>query len=121
LSIAALLALLGLLPACLDTRTWVEKERPWNQGTVSHTEEVRVERSDGSTLTLEHPRIDHDERGDFLTGRVRTPREEAVRIDLAAIRTLEAREVDSGTVIAGLAAGIVVVAAAVLYVLYGSL
>jgi uncharacterized membrane protein YidH (DUF202 family) len=116
---AALLALLGLLLACLGTRDWVEKERPWTQATLAQAKEVRVENADGTSLTVERPQIVHDEHGDFLTGRVPSLGQEEVRIDLATIRGLELREVNPATTVSSIAWGIVIVAAAVLFVLYG--
>ena len=60
--------LLALLPACLDVHSWVEKKRPWSAKTIEHADEVRLERSDGSEVTLEHPRMDTDEHGIGLCG-----------------------------------------------------
>lgn len=117
--LAAFLALLGLLPACLGTRDWVEKERPWTRATLAHAKEVRIENADGTTLTVERPQIVHDERGDFLAGDAPSLGQQAVRIDLATIRSLELREVSATATVGSIAWGIVVVTAAVLFVLYG--
>jgi hypothetical protein len=114
------LLLLALLPACLDVHSWVEKKRPWSAKTIEHTDEVRLERSDGSEVTLEHPRIDKDEQGEFLAGQVHRQGNAEVRVHLASVRTLETREVQSGNVAASIAAGLVVAAAAVLYILHGT-
>lgn len=114
-----LLALLGLLPACLGTRDWVEQARPWTQATLARAKEVRVENADGTSLTVERPQIVHDEHGDFLVGNVPSPGQEAVRIDLATVRSLELREVSAEATVGSIAWGIVIAAAAVLFVLYG--
>ena len=116
---AAILTLLGLLPACSGTRQWVEQARPWTQATLVHAKEVRVENADGSNLTVERPHIVHDEQGDFLTGSAPSLGQEAVRIDLTTIRSLELREVNAAATVGSIAWGIVIVAAAVLYILYG--
>jgi len=104
-SVAGLVVILGLLPGCLDAHTWVQKEKPWTQSTLGDTDRVRVKRSDGTGITLEQPRIDHDEQGDFLTGRGKPLSNQEVRIDLATIRSLEVREVDSGKAAAGIVLG----------------
>jgi hypothetical protein len=117
--LAATLTVLGLLPACSGTREWVEKERPWTEAALAQTKEVRVEKMDGSNLMVERPHIVHDERGDFLTGTAPSIGQEEVRIELAAIRSLEVSEVNAAATVGNIAWGIVIVAATVLFILYG--
>jgi len=105
-----------MLAGCVDVHTWVEKDRPWVQATIADTEQVRVERADGTLLTLEHARIGKDERGDYLAGRTLGADGRDVRLDLADVRNLEVQEVDAGAVAASIAAGIVIVAAVLLFV-----
>lgn len=100
----------------MDIHEWVEKDRPWGRDTLADSEQVRIERVNGSQLTLEDPRIGEDERGSYLAGRTPGTAGEEVRLDLAEIRVLEVREVDTGAVVAGIAAGIVVVGALLLLV-----
>jgi hypothetical protein len=119
LLLASILTLLGLLPACSASRDWVEKERPWTEAVLAQTKEVRVEMMDGSNLMVERPHIVHDERGDFLAGTAPSPGEKKVRIELATIRSLEVREVNAAATVGNIAWGIVIVAAVVLYILYG--
>ena len=116
-AVAAIVAILGLLPGCLDTHTWVEKEKPWDQSTISSTDQVRVRCSDGSKVVLEEPRINHEDRGEFLIGRGTRPGDQELRFDLASIRSLEVREVDAGKAAAGIAVGILVVGAVLFYLL----
>jgi hypothetical protein len=108
-----------LVPGCLDASSWVEKERPWSRSTVAEAEQVRVERLDGTELTLDHPVIGHDEGGDFLSGVPHGLGGNPVRVDLADIRALELREVSAGNVVVGIAAGLVIAAAIVLFLLNG--
>jgi hypothetical protein len=110
--------LLALLPGCLDVHSWVEQKRPWNAATIEHTDAVRLERSDGSAVTLEHPRIDTDEGGEFVAGEAHPGGD--IRVHTATVRTLETREVDSGNVVANVAAALFVALAGVLYLLHGS-
>jgi len=119
-AVVALSIAMVLLPSCLDTHTWVEKEKPWTESTVAHTDRVQVERADGSHLTLAHPRIGTDERGEFLAGHVPELGEKEVRLDLSGVRTLEVWEKQTGQLAASIAAGIVVAGAIVLYLLHGS-
>ena len=115
LAATAIVAILGLLPSCLDTHTWVEKEKPWDQSTIADADRVRVRCSDGSKVVLEAPRIKHEERGEFLIGRGPQSGDQELRFDLASIRSLEVREVDTGKAVSGIVVGIVVVGAVLLY------
>lgn len=117
--LAATLTALGMLPACSGTREWVEKKRPWTEVALAQTKEVRVEKMDGSNLMVERPHIVHDEQGDFLTGTAPSIGQEEVRIELAAIRSLEVSEVNAAATVGNIAWGIVIVAATVLFILYG--
>jgi hypothetical protein len=112
---------IALLPVagCLDASSWVEKDKPWNRSTIADAEQVRVERLDGTELTLDHPVIGHDEGGDFLSGVPHGLGGNPVRVDLADIRALELREVSAGNVVVGIAAGLVIAAAIVLFLLNG--
>jgi hypothetical protein len=113
--VAAIVTILGLLPSCLDTHTWVEKEKPWDQSTIASTDQVRVKCSEGSKVVLEAPRIEHAARGEFLVGREAQLHHQELRIDLASIRSLEVRETDPGRVTAGILAGAILVGAVLLY------
>ena len=105
-----------LLPGCLDVHGWTEKDKPWTAKTIADSGQVRIERPDGSQLTLEHARIEQGERGPTLVGRTTGPDERELRVELAQIRTLEVREVDAGKVAANIAAALVVLAAIYLLV-----
>lgn len=104
------------LPGCLDVHSWTEKERPWSTATIADSKQVRIERPDGSQLTLEHARIEEGERGATLVGRTTGPAAMDVRVEIAEIRTLEVREVDAGKVAASVAAALLVLAAIYLLV-----
>ena len=105
-----------MLPGCLDVHSWTEKDRPWNAATIGDSDQVRIERSDGTEVTLVHARIEPGEPGPSLVGRTSGPEGRDVRVELAEIRTLEVREVDAGRVAANIAVALVVLAAIYLLV-----
>jgi len=107
--------LLCLLQGCLNAHSWVQKERPWTQSTLAETDRVRVEREDGSHITLDEPRIRHEESGDTLTGREMSGGNKQIQINLESIRTLEVRDVDAGKLASGIVIGIVALVAIGLY------
>ena len=107
-----------VLSGCLDSRDWSARPRPWTASTVANEEEVRVERSNGNRSTIFDPSIGQDEKGSFIAGRVEGPLER-VRIDLADVSKLEVREVSRTHLVTGIAAGIVVAIALVLFALNG--
>jgi hypothetical protein len=115
LALATWAFLLCLLQGCFDARSWVQKERPWNQSTLAETDRVLVEREDGSYVTLDEPRIRHEESRDILTGRESSGGNQQVQIELKSIRTLEVREVDTGRLVSGIVIGVVALAALGLY------
>lgn len=119
LRLAALSLVCFLLPACLDAREWVELEKPWSAREIAGSEQVRVERTDGHEVTLERARLDRDERGEYVAGNDRGPAAREVRIPLSEVRAVSVQETDVGKLIVGIAAGLVVGAALVFYLLNG--
>jgi len=105
-----------MLPGCLDVHSWTEKEKPWTEATIARSDQVRIERADGSQETLVHARIEQGERGAALVGHDSGPSGRDVRVALSEIRTLEIPEVDAGKVAANIAAALVVLAAIYLLV-----
>ena len=105
-----------MLPGCLNVHSWEPKDRPWTRSTIDESAQVRIERADGSQMTLEHARIENDDRGTFLAGRIPGGGAREVRMELTDIRTLEVRELDAGKLAAAIAAGIVVLAAIYFFV-----
>ena len=115
LALATWAFLLCLMPGCFDPHSWVQKEKPWDQGTVAGQNRVRVEREDGTRLTLDDPRIRHEDQGDILTGRDESGGKQRIEIRLANVRTLEVRELDSGKMTSGIVIGLVALVAIGLY------
>jgi hypothetical protein len=113
-ALAAWALLFVLLPGCLDTHTWVEKKKPWDDSTFSEDDRVRVIVA-GTQITIDEPRIQHDASGDVLTGREVSGSSQRVEVKLASVRSLEVRKVDAGKLGSGIIIGLVALAAIGLY------
>ena len=112
---SALCAIL-LIAGCWNPHGWVEKQRPWTARSISDADRVRIEETDGRSLTLDHPTI---VESTYLTGTATEPQGELARVELANIHRLEVWETSTENVVEGIAVGIVAAIAIVAYVLYG--
>jgi hypothetical protein len=120
--IATVLAALGLflLGACTGTHEWIEKAEPWTQETIAHADRVRIHRRYGGQVVLERPRIDRDERGEFIAGHAQAHEEQEIRIEMPDVQSLEVWAKGTRNVAAEIAAGIVIAGAIILLILHGS-
>jgi hypothetical protein len=114
---AAICVSLLFAGGCWNPHEWVEKERPWSEGTVSGVERVRIQKTDGDSLTLEHPSI---VESTYLTGAAAGHAHDRLRVELSSIHRLEAWELNKQGVVEGIVAGVVAGIAIVLYALHGS-
>ncbi len=89
-------------PACLDTRPWRSREPPWSEASFSESDEVRVQRSDGSWMFLSQAHIGRDARGVVLHGTSLTtgaapPR--ALEVPLSDVVRLDVRHTEPARVL----------------------
>ena len=105
-SLAQLLAMLlacCLLPACFSTHPWKEQSKPWTAESIAGAPQVRIERTDGSSLTLAGAVIVEDDSGTTITGKG-IPQDsktaqtfktgQTLRVDLANVTRLETNKTD---------------------------
>lgn len=101
---------------CGNRYTWVARERPWSERSISGATEVRILKTDGIRLTLEHPSMIE---GTYLTGTTAGNEEAPVRVGLSDIYSLEVNETTLATAVQGLMFGIIAGIAVWLYVAHG--
>jgi len=96
--------------------TWVARDRPWSERSLGGAAEVRILKTDGTRLTLEHPSM---VEGSYLTGTTAGNEEVPVRVDLSKIYTLEVNETTLTTAVQGLLFGVIASIAVWLYFTHG--
>jgi hypothetical protein len=93
--------------------TWVARDRPWSERPISGAPQVRILKTDGISLTLEHPSM---VEGTYLTGTTAGNEEVPIRVDLSDIYSLEVNETTLPTAVQGLVFVIIASIAIWLYV-----
>jgi hypothetical protein len=101
---------------CRNSYTWVARDRPWSERSISGAAQVRLLKTDGIRLTLDHPSM---VEGTYLTGTTAGNEEVPVRVDLSDIYLLEVNETTLATAAQGLVFGIAGVIAIWLYFTHG--
>ena len=96
--------------------TWVARDRFWSERSIRGAAEVRILKTDGISLTLEHPSM---VEGAYLTGTTAGNEEVPVRVALSDIHSLEVNETTLATAVQGLVFGIIASVAVWLYVTHG--
>lgn len=101
---------------CANQYTWVARDRPWTERSISGAAEVRILKTDGIRLTLEHPSM---VEGTYLTGTTAGHEEVPVRVGLSDIYSIEVNETTLATAAQGLLFGIIAGTAVWLYLTHG--
>jgi hypothetical protein len=104
-----------LLAGCTN-HTWVARDRPWSEGSIGGAAEVRILKTDGLHLTVEHPSI---VEGTYLTGTTAGHEDVSVRVELSDIHSLEVNETTLTTAVQGLLFGVIASIAVWLYFTHG--
>lgn len=106
-----------LQSACLAAHPWVAQPAPWSEKTFADSQQVRVERVDGSSVTMFETRIHKDQSGERITGKLAAkagaPSRE-INIPIADVAQLETSKVSPAHIVVDVleVIGITVVAAA---------